>query len=81
MNKALEHLDKMISANIELYEKILDTHGFAFHFNELVKLAQSAAQPTAADYTPPCPDCGAPMAEQRPGSYECLEEGCGAHSA
>ena len=33
------------------------------------------------DYTPPCPDCGVPMAEQRPGSYECLEEGCGAHSA
>ena len=38
-------------------------------------------RPTAADYTPPCPDCGVPMAEQRPGSCECLEEGCGAHSA
>ena len=34
----------MMNANMELYEKILDTPVFAFHFNELVKLAQSAAQ-------------------------------------
>jgi hypothetical protein len=44
MDKALEHLDGMMDANMELYEKILDTPGFAYHFNELVKLAQSAAQ-------------------------------------
>ena len=47
MNKALEHIDGMMNANMELYEKILDTPGFAFHFNELVKLAQSAARQSA----------------------------------
>lgn len=31
----------------------------------------------AADYEPPCPDCGKPMAEQRPGKYECLNPKCG----
>lgn len=31
----------MIDSDPKLYEQILDTDGFAFHFNELIKLAQS----------------------------------------
>lgn len=34
-----EILNKMMDADIKLYEKILDTPKFAFYFNELVKLA------------------------------------------
>jgi hypothetical protein len=47
MDKALQCLDGMMDANMELYEKILDTPIFAYHFGQLVKLAQSAAQPRA----------------------------------
>jgi len=37
----------------------------------------SLLTPRAADYEPPCPECGLPMAEQRPGKYECLNPKCG----
>lgn len=37
--KATKCLSKMIESDKKLYEKILDTKGFAFWFNELVKLA------------------------------------------
>lgn len=40
-NKLKDLLDKMMSADMELYEKILDTPGFAFYFNELCNLAKS----------------------------------------
>ncbi len=32
-------LDAMLTCNQELYEKILDTPGFAFHFNNLSRIA------------------------------------------
>lgn len=35
-----EILGHMMDSDMELYEKILDTDGFAYYFNELVKLAQ-----------------------------------------
>ena len=37
--KANKCLDEMMKSDMELYEKILDTPGFAYHFNELLKLA------------------------------------------
>lgn len=37
--RASELLKKMMSADEDLYERILDTPGFAYSFNELVKLA------------------------------------------
>ena len=39
MSKAKTAIDGMMNSDIVLYEKILDTPGFAFHFNELVKIA------------------------------------------
>lgn len=39
MTKAEEHLRGMLATDIGLYERILDTPVFAYHFNELVKLA------------------------------------------
>jgi hypothetical protein len=38
--RVAEILNKMMDSDMELYEKILDTPGFGYHFNELVKLAQ-----------------------------------------
>ncbi len=38
--KVWKLLDQMIDCDKQLYEQILDTPGFAFYFNELVKLAQ-----------------------------------------
>lgn len=35
----LTHLDGMMRSNMKLYEQILDTNGFAYHFNELTILA------------------------------------------
>lgn len=37
--ETLEHLKKMLESDPELYERMLDTTGFSFHFNEIVKLA------------------------------------------
>lgn len=37
--KVNKHLNSMMKADIKLYEKIMDTAGFAYDFNELVKLA------------------------------------------
>ena len=39
MSKAKVAIDGMMNSDMVLYEKILDTPGFAFHFNELVKIA------------------------------------------
>ena len=39
MSKAKAVIDSMMNSDMVLYEKILDTPGFAFHFNELVKIA------------------------------------------
>ena len=41
----VEILDKMISSDKELYERILETPGFAFYFNELTKNALSTEKP------------------------------------
>ena len=38
-SSASDHLKAMLESDPELYERILDTPGFAFHFNELTKLA------------------------------------------
>lgn len=38
--KVAKLLDKMIESDPELYERILDTNGFAFYFNELCLLAE-----------------------------------------
>lgn len=35
------HLKAMLEIDKELYERILDTNGFAFHFNEICKLAET----------------------------------------
>lgn len=41
-------LDGMMQSDIDLYERILDTNGFAFHFNNLCNLAKgSVSNPTA----------------------------------
>ncbi len=45
---AMECLEGMMKADMTLYEKILDTSGFAFCFNKLVKLA-GAQQPADED--------------------------------
>ena len=37
--KANECLSGMMKSDMKLYEKILNTEGFAYHFNELAKLA------------------------------------------
>ncbi len=37
--RANEYLNGMMKSDMKLYEKILDTPGFAYHFNQLVKLA------------------------------------------
>ncbi len=37
--KVFRQLGKMIESDTTLYEQILETEGFAFYFNELVKLA------------------------------------------
>lgn len=39
---ATGHLSAMLAADEKLYERILDTPNFAYHFNELVKLAKRA---------------------------------------
>ena len=42
MSKAHQHLAGMANSHESLYERILDTPGFAFHFNELALLAGEA---------------------------------------
>lgn len=42
---AHEHLKQMLKADQELYERILDTPVFAYHFNQLVLLAERAPEP------------------------------------
>ena len=42
LKKAMFHLNSMLSADKKLYEQILDTLGFAYHFNELVKMAATS---------------------------------------
>lgn len=42
-NGVIELLDRMLESDKELYEKILDTPGFSYYFNELVKLAQKVS--------------------------------------
>lgn len=37
--KLLECLDGMMESDMKLYEKIMNTSGFAYHFNNLVNLA------------------------------------------
>lgn len=39
--KVAQHLDKMLEIDKELYEKILDTPGFAYHFNQICLLAET----------------------------------------
>jgi hypothetical protein len=38
--KVAKAIDGMMDCDMALYEKILDTPGFAYYFNELVKLAE-----------------------------------------
>lgn len=38
--KVHKHLKAMHEINADLFDKILDTDGFAFHFNEICKLAE-----------------------------------------
>lgn len=44
MTKSEYHLGEMLKINSALYEKILDTPGFAFHFNQLALLAGKAEE-------------------------------------
>lgn len=47
--KAARHLNAMLAADEKLYERILDTPTFAYHFNELAKLALAAPAPEERD--------------------------------
>ena len=49
--KVSKLLGDMMKADMELYEKILDTPGFALAFNELTKLAMDRTDNTAIIYT------------------------------
>jgi hypothetical protein len=39
--KMMQHLDEMMRIDRELYERILDTPNFAYHFNEICNLART----------------------------------------
>ncbi|PYS88995.1 MAG: hypothetical protein DMF64_19005 [Acidobacteria bacterium] len=40
-----QHLAAMMRADLELYERVLDTAGFAYHFNQLLLLARRSNMP------------------------------------
>ena len=65
----------------EFYQKVTDLlnewNTGSMNPDELIDALEAAQQSVQSDYEPPCPECGLPMAEQRPGKYECLNPKCG----
>jgi len=47
--KVGKHLDEMLKTDMVLFEKIMDTPGFAYHFNQIVRLAQCGDNSSGID--------------------------------